>query len=78
MQLKCPYVDAGITNQDNWDDQFWAIDKVEAQEQKLTLKRKPKTAFCGNFMGSTLFGGRANALSGNSFQTTKKAGVLSI
>ena len=74
-----PYVDAGITNQDsNWDDQFWAIDKVEAQGTEAYIEAQTlKTAFSvGTFMGSTLFLEEEQiALSGNSFQTTKKAGV---
>ena len=53
-----PYVDAGITNQDsNWDDQFWAIDTVEAQAAQAYIEAQTlKTAFSvGTFMASSLF-----------------------
>ena len=74
-----PYVDAGITNQDsNWDDQFWAIDAVEAQAAQAYIEAQTlKTAFSvGTFMASSLFEAQeALALEGAAFQTDKKAGT---
>ena len=60
-----PYVDAGITNQDsNWDDQFWAIDAVEAQAAQAYIEAQTlKTAFSvGTFMGSRLLKKMKNCL----------------
>ena len=74
-----PYVDAGITNQDsNWDDQFWAIDAVEAQAAQAYIEAQTlKTAFSvGTFMGSRLFEENEElSVAGNPFKTNKKAGT---
>ena len=74
-----PYVDAGITNQDsNWDDQFWAIDTVEAQAAQAYIEAQTlKTAFSvGTFMGSRLFEENEElSVAGNPFKTNKKAGT---
>ena len=74
-----PYVDAGITNQDsNWDDQFWAIDAVEAQTAQAYIEAQTlKTAFSvGTFMGSRLFEENEElSVAGNPFKTNKKAGT---
>ena len=74
-----PYVDAGITNQDsNWDDQFWAIDAVEAQAAQAYIEAQTlKTAFfVGTFMGSRLFEENEElSVAGNPFKTNKKAGT---
>ena len=74
-----PYVDAGITNQDsNWDDQFWAIDAVEAQAAQAYIEAQTlKTAFSvGTFMGSRLFEENEElSVAGNPFKTSKKAGT---
>ena len=74
-----PYVDAGITNQDsNWDDQFWAIDAVEAQAAQAYIEAQTlKTAFSvGTFMGSRLFEENEElSAAGNPFKTSKKAGT---
>ena len=74
-----PYVDAGITNQDsNWDDQFWAIDTVEAQAAQAYIEAQTlKTAFSvGTFMGSRLFEENEElSVAGNPFKTSKKAGT---
>jgi len=74
-----PYVDAGISNQDsNWDDQFWAIDAVEAKAAQAYIEAQTlKTAFSvGTFMASSLFEAQETlALEGATFQTDKKAGT---
>ena len=74
-----PYVDAGITNQDsNWDDQFWAIDTIEAQAAQAYIEAQTlKTAFSvGTFMGSRLFEENEElSVAGNPFKTSKKAGT---
>ena len=74
-----PYIDAGITNQDsNWDDQFWAIDAVEAKTAQAYIEAQTlKTAFSvGTFMGSRLFEENEElSVAGNPFKTSKKAGT---
>ncbi|MBX2828316.1 MAG: glycoside hydrolase family 65 protein [Flavobacteriaceae bacterium] len=65
----CPYLDAGITNEDsNWDDQFWEILNVTAEEDRAFVHtRTMKTHFdvC-TYMQSQLF------VNGESLETMPK------